>query len=329
MRFPRRGRTSFLAVTAMVAAAALAGCGSGGGDGDKTVTVWASVDQPDHRRLPGEPRRRRPRRPASRSRWQKVENINQLIMTKIQANDTPDIALIPQPGVVKDIVKRGAAFPLDDVVDKAALRGHDPRHPRGRHRRRQALRPAHADERQEPRVLQQGGLGRGRLRGPAPRSTSCNALTDQIKADGGTPWCMGIEADTATGWPATDWFEDLVMRYGGAGRVQRLGQPQDPSSTPTWCEEAAAEFEELMFTDGNVLGGRKAISSTDFADARQPDVRQGRARSAGCSSRAASSRTSSSRVPASRSTRSACSASRPPRPAARTRSWVAATSRCC
>ena len=36
--------------------------------------------------------------------WQKVENINQLIMTKIQANDTPDIAFIPQPGVVKDIV---------------------------------------------------------------------------------------------------------------------------------------------------------------------------------------------------------------------------------
>ena len=26
---------------------------------------------------------------------------------------------------------------------------------------------------------------------------------------------MGIESDTATGWPATDWFEDLVMRYGG------------------------------------------------------------------------------------------------------------------
>ena len=41
--------------------------------------------------------------------WQKVDNINQLIMTKIQANDTPDIALIPQPGVVADIVRRGAA----------------------------------------------------------------------------------------------------------------------------------------------------------------------------------------------------------------------------
>ena len=51
---------------------------------------------------------------------------------------------------------------------------------------------------------------------PETPSTSSTALTEQIKADGGTPWCMGIESDTATGWPATDWFEDLIMRYGGA-----------------------------------------------------------------------------------------------------------------
>ena len=43
-------------------------------------------------------------------------------MTKLQANDTPDIAMIPQPGVVADIVKRGKATALDDVVDVNALK---------------------------------------------------------------------------------------------------------------------------------------------------------------------------------------------------------------
>ena len=38
------------------------------------------------------------------------------------------------------------------------------------------------------------------------------ALQDQIAADGDTPWCIGIESGAATGWPATDWTEDLMLR---------------------------------------------------------------------------------------------------------------------
>ena len=55
-----------------------------------------------------------------------------------------------------------------------------------------------------------------------------NALTDQIKSDGNTPWCMGIESDTATGWPATDWFETLVDEVRRRGQVQPVGHPRDP-----------------------------------------------------------------------------------------------------
>ena len=31
-------------------------------------------------------------------------------------------------------------------------------------------------------------------------------------------------------------------------------------------------IEEIWFTEGNVLGGRKSIASNAFATARQPDV---------------------------------------------------------
>jgi alpha-glucoside transport system substrate-binding protein len=96
-----------------------------------------------------------------------------------------------------------------------------------------------------------------------------NALTEQIKADGGTPWCMGIEDGTATGWAATDWFEDLVMRYGGADGYNSWVSHETPFDSDE-VREAAAEFEELMFTEGNVLGGRKAITSTNFGTAGNP-----------------------------------------------------------
>ena len=38
------------------------------------------------------------------------------------------------------------------------------------------------------------------------------ALSDRIVADGkGKPWCGGLEDGPATGWPATDWLEEVVL----------------------------------------------------------------------------------------------------------------------
>jgi alpha-glucoside transport system substrate-binding protein len=124
MRTNLRGRKPLLAVAASVALAlTAAGCGggdSGSGSDDKSVTIFASMDQPVIDGLQ-KATDKMGKDAGITIKWQRVENINQLIMQKIQANDTPDIAFIPQPGVVADIVKRGAAFPLDDVLDMGAL----------------------------------------------------------------------------------------------------------------------------------------------------------------------------------------------------------------
>src|ERR1044072_2990130 len=121
MRIPVKKSTSLLGVAVLAASLSLTACGGddGGGSDSNSVTIWSSVDQPVQDGL----LKALEAKVGSDVKidWQKVENINQLIMTKIQANDTPDIALIPQPGVVADIQSRGAAFPLDDVVDMAAL----------------------------------------------------------------------------------------------------------------------------------------------------------------------------------------------------------------
>ena len=66
-----------------------------------TVTIWSSVDQPVQDGLLKALEAKSAGGDDITVDWQKVENINQLIMTKIQANDTPDIAFIPQPGVVE------------------------------------------------------------------------------------------------------------------------------------------------------------------------------------------------------------------------------------
>ncbi len=262
----RRRRVSASLGALLVASAALTACG--GSDDDNTVTIWASVDQPiidgfqEHMDAAAT-------EAGIEVKFEKVENINQLIMTKIQANDAPDIALIPQPGVVGDIVSRGAAFPLDDVVDVDSLA--ETMIPG-------TLEVGTFDDKLYGLLVQMNVKSLVLYNKPAwekagyevPQTIDeLNALTDQIKADGETPWCMGIEADTATGWPATDWFEDLIMRYGGVDGYNQWVSHEIPFDSDL-VREAAAEFENLMFTEGNVLGGRKAIASTGFATAGYP-----------------------------------------------------------
>ena len=51
--------------------------------------------------------------------------------------------------------------------------------------------------------------------GPDHLGRADQALSDTIAASGMKPWCAGIESGDATGWPATDWIEDVLLRTAG------------------------------------------------------------------------------------------------------------------
>ena len=91
------------------------------------------------------------------------------------------------------------------------------------------------------------------------------ALSDQIVADGETPWCIGLGSGAATGWPATDWVEDLMLRT------------QEPSVYDDWVSngisfndprviEAVEMFGKFARNDDYVAGGAAGVASTDFRD---------------------------------------------------------------
>lgn len=277
MRTHVRGRTSLLAMAAAAAMSlTLVSCGGDSGSGgsdDKTVTIWTSVDQPVMDGLQ-KATDELAKDKGITIKWSKVENINQLIMTKLGASDAPDIAMIPQPGVVADIVKRGAAKPMDDVLDMGALESSMVPG---------TLEAGTVDDQLYGLLVSMNVKGLVFYNKPAwdeagyqaPESLDdLVALTDQIKADGGTPWCMGIESDTATGWPATDWFEELIAKYGGVDAYNAWVKHETPFDSDV-VRQAADYFETLMFTEGNVLGGQKAIASTNFGTAGNPMFDEG------------------------------------------------------
>jgi len=265
-------RVALAAAVTLATAACLSSGGSsgggGGGGGDTTVEVMYgfSGDQSENFK-------------AAVSGWAKKEGItvklsptpdfDKLVRSRVAGNNLPDIAIFPQPGITLDIAKTGKMVDLTTVLDKTEYS-----------KDKMYLYDSATDDSGKVFALPFSTSVKSLVWYPkkafnaagykAPKSEAeLLALTDKIKADGKTPWCVGIESAAATGWPATDWTEDYVLRFGGADKYKQWVKHEIPFTDPV-VKQALDEIGKIWFTDGNVLGGRKAIASTNFATAGNP-----------------------------------------------------------
>lgn len=92
------------------------------------------------------------------------------------------------------------------------------------------------------------------------------ALTKKMAADGGAkPWCIGLGSDAATGWPGTDWVEDLMLRLHPPqvydGWVNNTVKFNDPRVI-----EALEAYGWFSRNDAYVDGGAKAVATVSFKD---------------------------------------------------------------
>lgn len=92
------------------------------------------------------------------------------------------------------------------------------------------------------------------------------ALSDQIVADGGTPWCIGFESGGATGWPGTDWVEDIMLRTASPEDYDAWVAGELAFDSPQ-VRNAFEVASEIWMNPDYVLGGTTGILTTNFGDA--------------------------------------------------------------
>jgi alpha-glucoside transport system substrate-binding protein len=260
------------AVLALAATSCLSeeggGGGGGGGGGDTTVEVMYgfSGDQSENFK-------------AAVNAWAQKEGVtvklsstpdfDKLIRSRVAGNNLPDIAIFPQPGITLDIAATGKMIDLNTVLDKNEY-----------NKEKMYLFDAASDKEGKVFAVPMSTSVKSLVWYPkkafeaagytVPKSQAeLLALTDKIKADGTAPWCVGIESQAATGWPATDWVEDYVLRFGGGDKYRQWVTHEIPFNDPV-VKQAVDEIGKIWFTEGNVLGGRKAIASTNFATSGNP-----------------------------------------------------------
>ncbi|WP_295535798.1 ABC transporter substrate-binding protein [uncultured Thioclava sp.] len=199
------------------------------------------------------------------------ESFEQDIVIAAKAGTPPNIAVFPQPGLAADLAKQGYLTPMPKgtgawIKDNyaAGQSWEDLSTYMGKDGQKQTYTfPFKADLKSlvwyVPENFKEAGY-------KVPETMEeLQALTKKIVADGGTPWCIGLGSGAATGWPATDWVEDFMLRTQPPevydGWVKNTVKFNDPRVV-----DAIKDYGWFAKTKGYAQGGEQAVATTDFRD---------------------------------------------------------------
>ncbi len=204
-------------------------------------------------------------------RYEGSGDFEALITVRAEGADPPDIAAFPQPGLMYDLIEGGHVIDVLDFMD------------------RDYLEQQYAED--WLAIAEHDGLMGGVWYRASVKSLvwyakplfeqegyeipetwdELVALSDQMVADGYNPWSIGIESAGATGWVATDWIEDIMLRTAPPEAYDDWVTGDLPFASDE-IRRAVGYMSEIWLNEDYVLGGTTSILTVPFGDAINPLV---------------------------------------------------------
>lgn len=188
---------------------------------------------------------------------------------RIAAGDPPDVAVLPNPGLLRDLAEEDALVPLDTVLDVGQV------------------------HRDYPAAWTDLGSVDGELYGLVAKASDKStvwyspaafsaagyavpatwddllALADEVVADGTAPLSVVAPRGPSSGWALTDWVSAIVLRACGPATYDAWVAAAIP-----WTEACVAasfdRFAALLAAPGYVLGGVRTVLATGDAEGVLP-----------------------------------------------------------
>ena len=190
---------------------------------------------------------------------------------KVQGNNAPDIAYIPQPGLLERFAKAGKLkepseetkenaekYYSEDLREYATVDGTF----------YGAMNSANVKSFvwYSPKEFTEKGY-------EVPETfDDMIKLSDEIAATGKKPWCAGIESGDATGWVTTDWTEDLMLRDAGVDTYDKWVAHEIPFDDPavvSAVDKVGSILKNPKYVNGG-YGDVRSIATTAFQDGGVP-----------------------------------------------------------
>ncbi|WP_158239641.1 ABC transporter substrate-binding protein [Streptomyces carminius] len=245
----RAARTALLGLLCLLLApAGLAGCVREVGGARHTLVVlgsWTGGEQEAFEELLDRFEERQRRKGFHvEVRYQGTTANREVLLSDVLAGDPPDIVVLPSLGDLIDYRQRGRLEPLRRDVDVRGAYDRGPWLARPQGMRKRYWLPVRAD-------LKSLVWYTGR------EPDASDAAVDH--------WCVGMGSDATSGWPGTDWVEDILLQQSGPEVYERWANGE-----LAWDAEPVVKawntWADFMSGDG----GRAARAALE-ADHRGPE----------------------------------------------------------
>lgn len=178
------------------------------------------------------------------------EDVADVLDPRLDAGDPPDVAVLPQPGLLARYAASGAVLPLDDLVGDDVEAGWAPEWRRlGTVDGRLYgvwFKAAH-------KSLVWYSIGAFEAAGVVPPDDldGLRVVADRLRTNGLPAFALTAEPSDA--WTLTDWFENLYLRLAGPARYDALARHDLPWTDPS-VADALRAMADLVAADGAAAG---------------------------------------------------------------------------
>ena len=201
--------------------------------------------------------------------YEGTRDLSAVLTARVQGQHPPDVAELPNPGQMKQLIRSSALKPLTHVLDMDSVK-----------------------REYAPTWLELGSFD-GTLYGVFVKTalkgliwydpkvfaanhfalpstwTDLLALTRRIASHAKTPWCIGLASGAATGWPATDWIEILLLKAAGPKTYADWYEHRISWDSPA-VRTAWQQFGKIASNPAYVYGGTQGELTTNFNEAPFP-----------------------------------------------------------
>jgi len=259
-------RATALGLSLSFAGSILAACGTGGGNSNPTsvdlLSVWTGEEQASFKAVVA---------PFTQSKGITVKieatrDLNATLTARIQGQNPPDIAILPNPGKMQQLAQQGHLVSLDNFLDTGSLSSQ----------------------------YSKGWLDLGSYNGKLyalfykaankgtiwynPKQFTANnfqvpttwdqliALSNQIAGSGKFPWAMGVSSGSASGWPGADWIAQIYLNLNGGDMYDQWVAHKFPW-TDASIKNAFQMFGQIAHGTHYINGAPQSILATGFQEA--------------------------------------------------------------
>jgi alpha-glucoside transport system substrate-binding protein len=198
-----------------------------------------------------------------------TRDLNAVLTTRVQGGNPPDLAGLPGPGQMAQYAQAGNLVDLSTFLDMSTF------------------------QKQYAQTWADLGSVDGKLVGIFikasvkgliwydPKVWEANgyqipntwddmiALSQKIADNGDTPWCVALESGAASGWPGTDWLEDIILRQSGEKVYNDWWQGKVAWTSPE-IKQAWETWGKIVADPKMVYGGANTMLTTNFGNVGDP-----------------------------------------------------------